>query len=255
MAYLCPAQQQTLRLSRFCELTPARRTFTIFNSLLSDRLPRGRCVGKLLVVFLSALAGGSLAACCDAQEVAPHSTGVAVLLVDTDHGMGTVHEDVYGHFLEHINHSVVDGLFAEQIRGQGFEANDFATYWTPLAENGSTSIIDVKFANGEKSLRLETRGGMAGVAQGRIYLQEGKTYNGSAWIKPEQGTAQVRLVWKDSGGSVLAEAPLATSGSEWQEVKFSFACPKTDKSATLEIVARGTGVVLVDFVSMMLAEV
>jgi alpha-N-arabinofuranosidase len=169
--------------------------------------------------------------------------------------MGTVHEDVYGHFLEHINHSVVDGLFAEQIRGQGFEANDFATYWTPLAENGSTSIIDVKFANGEKSLRLETRGGRAGVAQGRIYLQEGKTYNGSAWIKPEQGTAQVRLVWKDSGGSVLAEAPLATSGSEWQEVKFSFACPKTDKSATLEIVARGTGVVLVDFVSMMLAEV
>ena len=39
--------------------------------------------------------------------------GVAVLLVDTDRVMGNIDKDIYGHFLEHINHSVVDGLFAE----------------------------------------------------------------------------------------------------------------------------------------------
>ena len=56
--------------------------------------------------------------------------GVAVLRVDTDRKAGTIDRNVYGQFLEHINHAVVDGLFAEQIRGAGFEAEDFATYWT-----------------------------------------------------------------------------------------------------------------------------
>ena len=48
-------------------------------------------------------------------------SGVAILAVDTDRPMGTIDKNIYGHFLEHINHSVVDGLFAEQVRGQGFE--------------------------------------------------------------------------------------------------------------------------------------
>src|SRR6185436_14222916 len=56
--------------------------------------------------------------------------GVAVLLVDTDRVAGTIDERIYGHFLEEINHSVVDGLYAEQVRGQGFEGKDFADYWT-----------------------------------------------------------------------------------------------------------------------------
>ena len=33
--------------------------------------------------------------------------------------MASIDQRIYGQFLEHINHSVVDGLFAEQIRGAG----------------------------------------------------------------------------------------------------------------------------------------
>ena len=37
-------------------------------------------------------------------------------------GLGSpIDKQIYGHFLEHINHSVEDGLFAEQIQGCGFE--------------------------------------------------------------------------------------------------------------------------------------
>ena len=46
------------------------------------------------------------------NSVQADSSGVAVLLVDTDHPLSTIDEDVYGHFLEHINHSVEDGLYA-----------------------------------------------------------------------------------------------------------------------------------------------
>ncbi len=66
---------------------------------------------------------------------APDTSGprVAVLLVDTDRVTRPIDERIYGQFLEHINHSVEDGLFAEQIRGAGFEGKDFKTYWEPFS--------------------------------------------------------------------------------------------------------------------------
>ncbi len=80
-----------------------------------------------------------------------NAPGVAVLLVDIDRLMGNVEEGVYGQFLEHINHSV-EGLFAEQIQGRGFEGKDFQTYWNPFSTNGSASVVNTPFQNGEQSL-------------------------------------------------------------------------------------------------------
>ena len=118
----------------------------------------------LLVVVFSCLsfAGAHAAATAEAP-------GVAVLLVDTDRVMGSIEEAIYGHFLEHINHSVVDGLFAEQIQGAGFEGKDFETYWNAVRRARAPSTADVKFENGEKSVRIEVDNGTAGIRQGRIY--------------------------------------------------------------------------------------
>ena len=88
--------------------------------------------------------------------------GVAVLLVDTDRVMASIDKRIYGHFLEHINHSVVDGLFAEQIQGCGFEGEDFATHWKPFSDRGRVEIAEVEFNNGKKSVRLSAEGGHAG---------------------------------------------------------------------------------------------
>src|SRR5260370_7594126 len=79
---------------------------------------------------------------------APGGPRVAVLLVDTDRVTASIDERIYGHFLEHINHSVVDGLFAEQIRGCGFEGKDFATYWESFSTRGKAAIAPVTFPNG-----------------------------------------------------------------------------------------------------------
>src|SRR6478609_2036546 len=78
--------------------------------------------------------GGGAAAATAARN------GVAVMFVDTDRPTGEVDERIYGQFLEHINHSVEDGLYAEQIRGQGFEGPDFETYWTSFAERGAVEV-------------------------------------------------------------------------------------------------------------------
>src|SRR5208283_1422803 len=105
--------------------------------------------------------------------------GVMALLVDTDRVTTSIDQRIYGQFLEHINHSVEDGLFAEQIRGAGFEGDDFQTYWESLAEGGEVGIANVDFQRGTKSVRLRVESGHATIRQERIFLDAGVKYDGS----------------------------------------------------------------------------
>jgi len=182
-------------------------------------------------------------------------TRVAVLPVDVNKGQASIDLWIYGHFLEHINHSVVDGLFAEQIRGCGFEAEDFKTYWEMFSEHGSVEIADITFQNGKKSVRLSANGGRAGIRQNRLYVTRRHQYDGSLWVRREQGSAQLTLRVLSSQGDTIASIPLATTGSDWQEVSYSFTSAVQDTNASVEIAATGSGTLLVDFISMMRADV
>jgi alpha-L-arabinofuranosidase len=182
--------------------------------------------------------------------------GVAVLLVDTDRVMGRIDERIYGQFLEHINHSVVDGLYAEQVRGQGFEGEDFATYWEAFGdEGGAAEIAEVAFEQGHRSARLLPGGGTAGVRQGRISLEGGHEYDGSLWVKPERGAPPLALRVLRSSGEPIASVSLDYAGPRWQEVAYSFSSPVPDSQARLELVASGRGTLLLDHVSLMRADV
>jgi alpha-N-arabinofuranosidase len=197
---------------------------------------------------LSSIAAGAVA------TAAPDAR-VTVLLVDTDRVSTPIDERIYGQFLEHINHSVEDGLFAEQIRGMGFEGPDFETYWQPFAERGVVEIAAVEFSNSQKSVRLRAEGGRAGIRQGRIFVESGQKYDGSIWVRREQGTPELTLRVLGTNGSLIASVPLAVSGATWQEARFSFTSAVRDRDASLEIAASGSGAALVDFVSMMRADV
>lgn len=189
----------------------------------------------------------------DAGSAAGHA-GVAVLLVDTDRATAPVDQRIYGHFLEHINHSVEDGLFAEQIRGAGFEGDDFKTYWEPLTKGGKVELAFLDFQNGKKSVRLSAGADAAAIRQGRIFVQAGSKYDGSLWALREQGSPDLTLRIQSSSGATLASVPLAVNGSGWQELPFSFTSPVTDTQASIEIGVRN-GAILVDFISMMRSDV
>jgi len=111
-------------------------------------------------------------------------SGVAVLLIDTDRVAGTIDERIYGQFLEHINHSVVDGLYAEQVRGQGFEGKDFADYWQPAGDPSAASLVEEKLEQGTRCVRLALNGGTGGIRQDRFYVEARQKYDGSVWLKP-----------------------------------------------------------------------
>jgi alpha-L-arabinofuranosidase len=180
--------------------------------------------------------------------------GVTVLLVDTDRITTPIDRRIYGQFLEHINHSVEDGLFAEQIRGAGFEGEDFKTYWEASAGRGEPEIANVDFQNGKKSVRLRVDGGHATIRQGRIYVENGVKYDGSLWVKREAGSPKLRVVFKGAKGEPIASLPLAVATSEWREVPFEFTSAVRDTQASVEVVATGKGSILVDFVSLMRSE-
>jgi alpha-N-arabinofuranosidase len=204
--------------------------------------------GALCILSLSLLSSNSYS---QGTETLLTGSGVSVLLVDTDLPIGKIDVGIYGQFLEHINHSVVDGLYAEQAQGRGFEGKDFETYWKPLGSNGSASVIETVFEKGQKSLQLKATKGSAGVSQSRIYLENGFTYDGSVWVKNIEGSLKLTLRFKDSSGKILKEMPLKVSGKEWKEVPYTFLCTNTDTQASMEIIANGTGTLLIDFISLM----
>jgi alpha-L-arabinofuranosidase len=177
--------------------------------------------------------------------------GVTVLLVDTDRNTAAIDQRIYGHFLEHINHSVVDGLFAEQIRGAGFEGEDFKTYWESSVERGEAAVADVEFRNGKKSVSLRVNGGRATIRQGRLFLDKQVEYEGSLWLRLETGSPKLTLLFKSANGDTIASLSLVVTGSDWQEVPFAFTSSVRDTQASIEVVASGRGAVLLDFVSMM----
>jgi alpha-N-arabinofuranosidase len=185
----------------------------------------------------------------------PEPSGVAILQVDTDRKMGQIDPKIYGQFLEHINHSVEDGLFAEQIRGGGFEGRDFETYWTVFGPPAAVSLVETPFERGTRSVRIAAGDQRSGISQGRVFVESGQSYDGSAWIKVEAGAPRVSLRVRGADGGVLADLPLPAHGSTWQEIPFAFAVTRTDRDAVVEIAAAGRGAVLVDFVSLMRADV
>jgi hypothetical protein len=96
-------------------------------------------------------------------------------VVDTDRESVPIDERIYGQFLEHINHSVEDGLFAEQIGGAGFEGPDFETYWEPFSKHGYVEIAELDFPCFENSLDAMKDRGVLTLAvkwQGNTFLIE-----------------------------------------------------------------------------------
>ena len=83
----------------------------------------------------------------------------------------------------------------------------------------------------------------------------GVKYDGSLWLKREKGSPHLTLLVKTSKGEPIASLPLAITGSDWQEVPFSFTSPVRDTQASIEIAATGKGAILLDFISMMRADV
>lgn len=101
-------------------------------------------------------------ACLAAQKV--------TLTVDTEQVVGEIDEKIYGHFLEHIFHSVNGGLWGELIWNRSFEQNAMGQ-WTVsgdniaqegLGTNVRLTFGDVNWRDYEYTLEAKKTGGQEG---------------------------------------------------------------------------------------------
>lgn len=233
---------------------PKRPDYLLLSLLGSKRVNRR----QFFWTSLAAAAAGRLCAIeTPMMALEQESTGkpqVTVLLIDTDRVSIPISERIYGQFLEHIDHSVEDGIFAEQIRGAGFEGDDFKTYWQPSASDGMVELAEVAFRNGKRSVRLNVAGGHAAIRQGRLFVEKGVRYDGWVWTKLENGSPNVMLRITAPKGEEIASLPLKVTGRAWRKLPFSFTSPLREEQATIEIAADGEGTLLLDFVSLMRAD-
>ncbi|WP_047495480.1 alpha-N-arabinofuranosidase [Terriglobus sp. TAA 43] len=181
---------------------------------------------------------------------------ITVLLVDTDRTTRTIDRGIYGQFLEHINHSVEDGLFAEQIRGAGFEGKDFEVFWTTLiSNNGHVELVDSRFQNSTKAVRMNVQNGRVSISQKRIFVEQGIDYDGFLWVKQEEGNPRLSLHVLSSENKPIATVPLNLKQGEWHRVSFHFTSTVRDPQASIELTATDRGSLLLDFVSLARADV
>ena len=171
-------------------------------------LPRLKATTLFIANILSLLLISCSQQSSTNKENGTDSSGVAILLVDTDHPLSTIDENIYGQFLEHINHSVENGLYAEQVQGQGFEGKDFKRTGKRLQTDGIVNVINTAFQKGSKSIRLSPGNGTAGISQGRFYVKKDVPYKVLYGLNQKQAHTEMLLQINDKSNSEIAKATL-----------------------------------------------
>src|SRR4051794_40998517 len=207
-----------------------------------------RCL--LLVPLALALCAGP--ACAQAVS----------LDLDPKQVVNGVDEKVYGHFLEHIFHSVNGGVWGGLGLERSFEdwsephrkgaskhppAVGVARHWKFYGEGNGFRATDHPL-NSASSQGIVSKGPEAGVAQSHFCIRKGETYHGILWAR---GTARDGLVVRlQQDGTPVEEVRLAAPTDEWRQYTFEFRPRAAGADATLQVGVRGTGTIELDQVRL-----
>ncbi|HML74138.1 MAG TPA: alpha-L-arabinofuranosidase C-terminal domain-containing protein [Anaerohalosphaeraceae bacterium] len=160
-----------------------------------------------------------------AESIMPEIT----LSVNTEQVVGQIDERIYGHFLEHIYHSVNGGLWGELVWNRSFEfrplnsrhktaddpnitADSIGMYWAGYGP-GTVGCVNENPLNSNYCVRVAPAAEETGVFQTPFALHQGETYRGSLWARGG-GRLTVRLL---DGQTVLAESTLGAASLQWKE--------------------------------------
>jgi len=207
------------------------------------------------------------------------------LLVDASAVGAPISPWIYGQFIEHLGRCIYGGLWAEMLEDRKFfypvtgEAPAWELFkpgprswdgeghpyqllvrspWMILGEKSAVGMTTKEAAYaGEHSPRLALPGGerTLGLMQERLGLVEGRDYVGRIVLRGEGGAGpvSVSLAW-GGGASERNTVVLESLGTGFTKHALRFRAGGTTDNGRLEIVARGTGTLLVGAVSLMPAD-
>jgi alpha-N-arabinofuranosidase len=193
-----------------------------------------------------------------------------MLTVDSDKVVKPIDVKLYGHFLEHIYHSLNGGLWGEVVWNRSFEeglprpggrgrgaptqpepsppaGGTAARHW--MLVGAPTAQIDTDHPfNSAKSMKIMATANNQGIRQDNYAVHAGDTLRGSIWLRGNIPGVIVRLV---AGQQTLAEQQLREPQNDWQEIPLSLTPSATNTAAELQILTTGAGTVWIDQVSLM----
>ena len=206
------------------------------------------------------------------------------LLVDASAVGAPLSPWVYGQFIEHLGRCIYGGLWAEMLEDRKFfypvtgEAPAWEMYqpgprswdgeghpyellvrspWMILGDKSAVSMAKDAAYAGEHSPRLTLPGGerSLGLMQERLGLVEGREYVGRIVLRGEAGAGpvSVSLAW-GGGASDRQTVVIESLGTGFTKHALRFRAGGTTDNGRLEIVARGTGTLVVGTVSLMPAD-
>lgn len=171
--------------------------------------------------------------------------------ISNDKGVD-IQDNMYGLFFEDINYAADGGLYAEMIENRSFEAmksngsggTSFdGMYGWSVYPSGTTEGLSVKTenalnANNPHYLTAAAGTSIKNQAYDGVYMEEGKTYNISAYIRTPTVTDESKPVEVKiySGSEAAGECTLAKNVSnEWIKYETSFTPSKTVRNADFVI--------------------
>jgi len=175
------------------------------------------------------------------------------IAVDPANVVGQVDERIYGHFLEHIYHSVNGGLWGEMVWDRSFE--DPPSPGCPGASGGWQTFGRGKFEvssedplNSERCQMIAALKGEAGVEQTPFFIEKGRTYHGSLYARGTSAKLTVRLM---DGKQTLASVRLGPPSGRWKRLSFVLRPRTGAENATLRIGVPAGSTIWIDQVSVM----
>jgi alpha-N-arabinofuranosidase len=206
------------------------------------------------------------------------------LLVDASAVGAPLSPWIYGQFIEHLGRCIYGGLWAEMLEDRKFfypvtgEAPAWEMYqpgprswdgeghpyellvrspWMILGDKSAVGMAKDAAYAGEHSPRLTLPGGerSLGLMQERLGLVEGREYVGRIVLRGEAGAGpvSVSLAWGSGAGDRQAVV-IDSLGTGFTTHALRFRAGGTTDNGRLEIVARGTGTLVVGTASLMPAD-
>lgn len=201
------------------------------------------------------------------------------LTVHLDQVEKPISPELFGIFFEDLNYAADGGLYAELIRNRSFEISaleqpdwNALTFWELVLEDGAIgslvvdagrplhpnnpryAVLNVGRSGGEVVLRNKGFGGIA-LEAGETYdvsVHARQLYKGRRWDRdsPQQPPVSLRARLVDSGGAVLAEAPLPLATTEWTRLEATLQPSASVSDAAFELVASEAGGIALDMISL-----
>ena len=171
----------------------------------------------------------------------------------------------YGQFIEYLS-NLVPGMWAEKLYDASFDGlvpynfafrkeTDFREKpWYPIGavNRGDYTLDENNPFNGKVSQRIRVLGDepcTLGIAQDGIFIEKGKGYNLSVYLRQDKLAGPLRAFLK-AGGKVLSEVNFYPK-QDWQKYTARLVPSATTTNATFTLEFRGPGIVWIDQISLM----